>query len=86
MLHQPSGVAAEATSRNAIRGGLSLRSRGATRAGAAVAERAFSVANDWCRSRRGHSMWPQRSNMALQLTRPAQPNEQREAAGSGPRS
>ena len=71
---------------NLIRDGLQLRSLGAARAGAALAERARSALNDGGRSRWGGSTRRQPPNSALQLTRAAGPNGKPEAAVSGPRS
>ena len=71
---------------NLIRDGSQLRSLGAARAGAALAERARSALNDGGRSRWGGSTRRQPPNSALQLTRAAGPNGKPEAAVSGPRS
>ena len=57
-----------------IRGGSLLRSQGAARAGAALAERARSESHDGDRSRWGASMRRQPPNSALQLTRAAGPS------------
>ena len=57
-----------------IRGGSLLRSRGAARAGWALAERARSEFHDAGRSRSGASMRRQPPNSALQLTRAAGPS------------
>ena len=71
---------------NLIRGGSLLRSQGAARAGAALAERARSEFHVGDRSRWGTSMRRQPPNSAFQLTRAAGPNGKPEAAVSGPRS
>lgn len=69
-----------------FRVGSPLCVEGVARSGASLAGRRRSGAHGACRSRLGHSMRQQRSNLPLQLTRAAGLNEQREAAGSGPRS
>ena len=69
---------------NLIRGGSPLRSQGAARAGAALAERARTEFHDAARSRWGSSMRRQPPNSALQLTRTAGPNGKREAAVNRP--
>ena len=71
-------------SANQIRGGSLLRSQGAARAGAALAERARSEFDGGCRSRWGASMRRRPPNSALQLTRAAGPNGQPEAAVGRP--
>ena len=79
-------IAAARPQANLIRGGSLLRSQGAARGGAAIAERARSALNDGGRSRWGASTRRQPPNSALQLTRAAGPNGKPEAAVSGPRS
>ena len=69
---------------NLIRDGLQLRSLGAARAGAALAERARSESHDGDRSRWGASMRRQPPNSALQLTRAARPNGKPESAVNRP--
>ena len=77
-------ISKDGTLANLIRGGSLLRSQGAARAGAALAERARSESHDGDRSRWGASMRRQPPNSALQLTRAARPNGKPESAVNRP--